>query len=149
MKKTLPLLALPLVLAACGSSNSSNNDNAASSPPTTTKAAPSPPSGGPVKVTESEWAIKPAATSAKAGKVTFDVANDGKIPHEMVVLKTTADKLGGGARVSEKTSVGETGDVAPGKTKKVTLKLKPGTYTLVCNIPAHYQQGMHAEFTVS
>jgi uncharacterized cupredoxin-like copper-binding protein len=28
------------------------------------------------------------------------------------------------------------------------LSLKPGHYSLVCNLPGHYMAGMHADFTV-
>lgn len=52
-------------------------------------------------------------------------------------------------RTCEGTSVGETGNVATGKTKSVTLKLKAGTYVLVCNIAQHYGLGMRAGFTVT
>jgi uncharacterized cupredoxin-like copper-binding protein len=30
----------------------------------------------------------------------------------------------------------------------VTLNLKPGHYSLVCNLPGHYMQGMRADLTV-
>jgi uncharacterized cupredoxin-like copper-binding protein len=102
--------------------------------------------------------------SAKAGKVKFVVANTGTIVHELIVLKTTTpfDQLpvadagdppapvtSGANKVSEATSAGETGNVASGKTKSVTLTLKKGTYALVCNIAQHYGLGMRAAFSVT
>ncbi len=102
-------------------------------------------------------------TSVKAGKVKFVVNNAGTIVHEMIVLKTPSpfDQLpvadagdppapvtAGANKVSEATKVGETGDVAIGKTKSVTLKLKKGSYVLVCNIAQHYGLGMRAALTV-
>jgi uncharacterized cupredoxin-like copper-binding protein len=98
-----------------------------------------------------------------AGKVTFVVKNAGTIVHELIVLKTSTpfDQLpivdggdppapvtSGANKVSEETSVGETGDVAKGTTKSVTLTLKKGSYVLVCNIAQHYGLGMRAIFTV-
>jgi uncharacterized cupredoxin-like copper-binding protein len=104
------------------------------------------------------------APSVKAGKVKFVAKNVGTIVHEMIVLKTTtafdhlpvgdagelpAPVTAGANKVSEATSVGETGDVAIGKTKSVTLKLKKGSYVLVCNIAQHYELGMRTAFSVT
>ena len=47
------------------------------------------------------------------------------------------------------TNVGETGDMETGATQTLTLDLAPGHYVFVCNLPGHYQQGMHASLTVS
>ena len=108
--------------------------------------------GGAVSVQLKEFKLTPKPTSVKAGKVTFTVKNTGKLMHEMVVLKTNvpAGKLpvNANSRVSEKSSVGEAGDVKPGQTKKVTLALKPGKYVLLCNIAGHYKAGQYAAFTV-
>jgi mono/diheme cytochrome c family protein/uncharacterized cupredoxin-like copper-binding protein len=104
-----------------------------------------------------------APASVTAGKVQFVVKNTGTIVHELIVLKTPSsfDQLpvvdagdppapaaSGANKVSETTSVGETGDVAKGTTKSVTLTLKKGSYVLVCNIAQHYGLGMRAAFTV-
>jgi uncharacterized cupredoxin-like copper-binding protein len=42
----------------------------------------------------------------------------------------------------------EIADLAPGKTGKLSLNLKPGNYVLFCNQPGHYQDGMLARLTV-
>jgi uncharacterized cupredoxin-like copper-binding protein len=69
----------------------------------------------------------------------------------MVVIRSAkpAGELGRGSRVSEAGSVGEVADLAPGKTKRLTLRLKPGHYDLICNMPGHYMAGMHTGLTVS
>ena len=105
-----------------------------------------------------------APASVKAGNVTFVAKNTGTIVHELIVLKSTTpfDQLPivdagdppahvatGANKVDEGTSVGETGNVATGTTKSVTLKLKAGTYVLVCNIAQHYGLGMRVAFTVT
>ncbi len=158
---TLPLAAGALALAAagCGGSAGQPASHSASSSPPAPAPAPAPataPAGhaaaaGQVAVALSEWAIRPSVPSAKAGVVTFNVRNDGKAPHEMVVIRTSkpAGGLGSGARVPETGSAGETGDVAPGASKTVSLRLKAGKYVLICNIPGHYMSGMHTAFTVS
>jgi uncharacterized cupredoxin-like copper-binding protein len=45
--------------------------------------------------------------------------------------------------------LGEIADLAPGKTGKLTLNLKPETYLLSCNQPGHYKDGMIAKVTVA
>ena len=80
--------------------------------------------------------VSPA--TAPAGKVTFTVKNNGTITHELIVLKTPTayNKLPSPTpairprrsravptRSVRTTSVGETGDVAKGETKSVTLDL--------------------------
>jgi len=106
-------------------------------------------------------------TSAPAGDVTFVVANDGTIDHELVVLKTDTafDQIPvnaagdppavvatGANKILEDNNVGETGepDVAKGDTRTFTIKnMQPGNYVLVCNLAAHYQMGLRAPFTVT
>ena len=105
-----------------------------------------------------------APASVPAGKVKFVVKNAGTIQHELIVLKSTTafDQLpivdandppvpvsSGANKVSETTSVGESGNVDVGKTKSVTLKLKTGSYVLVCNIAQHYGLGMRAAFSIT
>jgi uncharacterized cupredoxin-like copper-binding protein len=73
------------------------------------------------------------------------------VTHEFVVLKTT--KAAGslpfkGGRADEAGNVGETGDLAPGKSKTIALNLKPGHYALICNLPGHYRGGQHADLNV-
>lgn len=118
---------------------------------TATMPAKSPDPAGAVDVKLTEWAIQPATQTAKAGRVTFRVTNAGKVPHEMVVIKTDkqAGDLGTGSRISEAGSIGEAGDIAAGATKTVTLKMPKGHYALVCNVAGHYMSGMHADFTVA
>ncbi|WP_169542246.1 hypothetical protein [Solirubrobacter soli] len=87
-----------------------------------------------------------------AGKVTFTVTNDGAVTHEYIVLKTSqpaAQLPVSGGRASEAGHVSEIGDLPVGKTKTVTLDLKPGHYSIICNPPGHYLGGMHADLTVS
>jgi len=110
-----------------------------------------------VRVVEDEWSVKPDATSVPAGKVTFQIANQGKIEHELVVLKTdlaaTALKMRAAdpTKVDEEAgakNVGEVEDVAAGASKSETFDLAPGKYMLVCNVSGHYKSGMVAAFEV-
>lgn len=148
--RTLSLAAAgATLLAGCGSSSSASSSNA-SSPVATTATTAASAAPGAITGTLNEWSVAVSTAQAQAGKVTFDIANQGKVAHEFVVLRTTkaADKLGTGSRIGESGNVGETGDIAPGKSKTVTIALKPGHYSLVCNLPGHYMSGMHTDFTV-
>jgi uncharacterized cupredoxin-like copper-binding protein len=107
--------------------------------------------GGSAKVTLDEFSVKASPTSITHGKVTFTVKNAGDDEHEMVIIKTStpASKLKvSKGRASEKGELKEAEDIAGGKSKKLTVNLKKGHYALICNLPGHYQQGMHTDFTV-
>jgi uncharacterized cupredoxin-like copper-binding protein len=85
-----------------------------------------------VNVSESEFKIVLPSTSLKAGKVTFDVKNDGKIPHDLAIK--------GGAKTSL---------IQPGGSAQLTVTLKPGKYHLYCSVPGHEAAGMKVDVTVS
>jgi uncharacterized cupredoxin-like copper-binding protein len=103
-----------------------------------------------VPVSLKEFSVSPTSTQAAAGKVTFNVKNDGTITHEFVVVKTdnAAGSLLKGSRADETGNVGETGDLAAGASKSLTLSLPAGHYALICNLPGHYKAGQHTDFTV-
>ena len=42
----------------------------------------------------------------------------------------------------------EVENIAPGTGADLTANLSAGTYAVVCNLPGHYGQGMHADLTV-
>jgi uncharacterized cupredoxin-like copper-binding protein len=103
-----------------------------------------------------QMAIKLDKSEVPAGEVTFQVANvAANTPHEMVVIKL--DKPGqvpavdpAKNRVDEKKlmSMGEVSDLKAGQTGKLTVKLAPGSYELICNLKGHVAAGMVAPFTV-
>ena len=135
------IAGLSFTLAACGSS-----DKKAAEP------APAA-SGGAIAVSLKEFSVSPAAAETAAGSVSFDVKNEGKVVHEMVVVKL-ADGAGldsitkPDGTASEDASVGEAADIEPGATKSTTIDLKAGTYALICNLPGHFTGGMKTVFTV-
>jgi uncharacterized cupredoxin-like copper-binding protein len=96
---------------------------------TTTSAATS------VPVTETEFKIALPKTTVAAGSYSFEVANDGKIEHDLVVE---------GDGVDEKTQT-----IEAGKTATLKVDLKSGTYDVYCSIPGHKQAGMDVKLTVS
>jgi uncharacterized cupredoxin-like copper-binding protein len=109
-----------------------------------------------VKATLLSNAIQLDTHNLKAGAVKLDVTNaaDSNMTHELVVLKTDlaedALPVHKGAVPEEKfKKMGEVEDIAPGKSKHLTLTLAPGNYVLVCNKPGHYSMGMHASLHVA
>ncbi len=142
MLKVIALLSVALVaglaVTACGS--------AASGPAT-------------VLVTLGEWKVNPNTISVPAGKVTFQVTNQGTLEHEMVLLKTddapkalemsTTEQGTVDEEASDVKDVGEVEQVAAGTTKIGTFDLAPGKYVLICNVAGHYQAGMETAFVVN
>jgi len=84
---------------------------------------------------ESEFKIALPSTPVHAGQVTFDVQNEGKIPHDLVVQ---------GNGVDAKTPL-----LDAGRSKTLSVDLKPGTYDLFCSVPGHKEAGMDVKLTVS
>lgn len=157
----LPVLAAVIALCGCGSSGGTSGTTDASGrsgassgsgagQTTTAAAAPSGERKGTVAVALSEWKVGVPSAKATAGEVTFEARNTGKVPHELVVLRTSksADGLGTGNVVPEPGKLGGSGIIGPGAEKSVSVKLDPGHYVLICNLPSHYKLGMHADFTV-
>jgi len=103
-----------------------------------------------------EWEVAVDGATSKAGEVTFTISNKGTIGHEFLVVKTDI-ALGeiplDGDHFAEPTDgievIDEIGEFAKGTTEVLVLALEPGNYQLVCNLPDHYEAGMHASFTVS
>jgi plastocyanin len=138
------------LVAGCGSGDDGSSDATAAggggygagTPAKTTTAAPAAAAGagGTLKLAADETnglAFDHKTLTAKAGTVTITMDNPstGSLPHAIAV-----EGPGG---------VDEDGAVAqPGGTSKVSLKLKPGTYTFYCPVGSHRSAGMEGTLTV-
>ena len=95
--------------------------------------------------------------SVKAGSVTFKVTNKSHdITHEFLIAPLTVplkdvpyDKARSGIKESALKGVKELGDLEPGKSGEMTVRLKAGKYLLFCNLPGHYKAGMYHVLTVA
>ena len=99
--------------------------------PTTTTTAK--PAATKVPVSEVEFKITLASTNFKAGEITFEAKNDGKIPHDLAI-KGTSDK---------------TRLIPPGGSAELKVTLKAGKYELYCTVPGHEAAGMRLNITVA
>lgn len=103
-----------------------------------------------------EWAVSVSSHESKAGEVNFTMKNAGSIAHEFLVVKTDYEPgkipLGENNRFDEEaeglTVIDEIPEWEPGTTGKLTVKLEPGKYQLLCNIEAHYAAGMYTPLLV-
>jgi uncharacterized cupredoxin-like copper-binding protein len=102
---------------------------------TATTATTAAPAAQTVTASETEFKIALSPSSVHAGKVTFEVKNDGKIPHDLVVE---------GNGVKAKTPL-----LDAGESKTLEADLKPGTYDVYCSVPGHKEAGMDVKLTVS
>ena len=99
-------------------------------PATTTTAKPA---ATKVPVSEVEFKITLASTNFKAGEITFEAKNDGKIPHDLAIKGT-----------SDKTKL-----IPPGGSAELKVTLKAGKYELYCTVPGHEAAGMRLNIAVA
>jgi uncharacterized cupredoxin-like copper-binding protein len=83
-----------------------------------------------ITVKASEFKFRLSSTSVAHGTVTFNVVNQGKLPHDF--------KIGG-----KKTSL-----LSPGKSTKIQVALKAGTYKYLCTVAGHAAAGMKGTLRV-
>lgn len=122
----------------------------------TSAAAPSASPGGAGTISLLEWKVVVASTM-KAGPADLTIANQGTIPHELLIFQSDLDPVayptdadgniiedGGGI-----TLVSDGENVDPAGTQARSVDMTPGKYLFVCNIPTHFKQGMYAVVTVT
>jgi plastocyanin len=137
-------VALLLTLSACG-----GDAAPAAAVPTTAPAAAAPttaPAGDTapadtaqateIKATLSEWALELSQKEVAAGKVTFVVTNNGRMPHNLSVTDST------GAKGTTRTFTASDG------AQSLELTLAPGTYTVICALPGHADRGQKTVLVV-
>lgn len=162
--KTLAVCAILSSLTACTTNesperSSSNNSKGARN---SAIAASFSQANDSVKVTtinviEKEMTIQLSPATAPSGLVEFVVKNEGEKPHEFVIFRNDlpdkklpikAGNLDEGAKGLKHIGEINLSRLKSKATRALRLKLKPGRYLLVCNLPGHAQAGMKAEFVV-
>jgi uncharacterized cupredoxin-like copper-binding protein len=134
-------MALALIAAGAACGDDDDDDGGAS--------------GGGVGAALSDFKIELDESTAPAGKVTFDIENNGPSTHEFVVFKTDlaadalptkdgdVDEEGEGVE-----AIDEVEDIEADSTKTLDVDLDAGKYVVICNLPGHYKQGMYDTLTV-
>lgn len=116
-----------------------------------------PPPAGSVQIDliDPSFALTVDPATAPAGAVTFNVTNQGSILHNLRVIKTddTPDALPVDSTTFtvDETAVdvvAQLSEFDPGETQQLEAQLQTGAYVLICNVPTHYDSGMHAAFAV-
>ena len=135
---TAMLAACLVALAGCGSDDDDGGSTGAAEQSTAADTtAQSAPASNSVKLSETEFKITPADVPVdKAGKVTFEVANDGKFDHSLEVEGPSGEV--------------ETDTIPPGQSATLEVDLgKAGTYEMYCPIGNHRDMGMEGEISVA
>jgi uncharacterized cupredoxin-like copper-binding protein len=107
-----------------------------------------------VRVTEKDFRIS-APEQLRAGEVRFVSQNEGPDTHELIVVRDDGGPLPlrtDGLTVNEEALqpriVASADGFASQTHVEVTARLRPGRYTLLCNMAGHYLAGMHREIVV-
>lgn len=116
----LAVLALALVLSACGDDEGGGNDETAAT------------DGGPVAIEMGDMYFEPEAITVPAGEVIeVELDNVGASEHDLVLEDGT-----------------DTGTVPPGETRTVEIGPFDESTTGWCSVPGHQSSGMELEITV-
>jgi plastocyanin len=154
---TAVMAVLVLGAAGCGDDNSTASGAEEATTPTASSSASGSPAsptdvtGGRTTVSMTDFAFRPKALSAKAGKLRVTAKNDGNAEHELILIRTTRAANAvprEGSRASEAGNVGEIPEQEPGESASHTFTLEPGRYVYICNVPNHYASGMRGTLTV-
>ena len=85
----------------------------------------------------SEFHLSSSRSSAPAGRLVIQLANQGEDAHDLSVRRD------GGSNV-----LGTTGEVAHGRLGQLRLTLRPGRYVFFCAAPGHEALGMRTVLSV-
>lgn len=130
--RLMPLLSIALTLgvalAACGGAAKSSSNSQQSGGGSTVQVEVTTDKTGMLKWEKTEYTVS-------AGDVTFQVNNPAPVIHQFAVE-------GNGVNF-------QSPEFGPGTKNSYTIKgLKPGTYSIVCNVAGHKEAGMVAKLIV-
>lgn len=83
-----------------------------------------------IEIKAREFAFDPKEVSARPVEVTFVVKNEGSIEHNFVIED------------ANRRTVAQIAVIEAGKTEELKVTLRPGTFTIACNLPGHKDAGM-------
>jgi uncharacterized cupredoxin-like copper-binding protein len=125
MRRLAVPCALLLAAAGCGGNDGGGPTRSA------TAAA-----GGTLRVTAREYSFDPnRVVVSGAGALRIVLRNDGDLAHDIHLRRDGRD-------------IGGTPSFAPGGIRSVSLRLRSGTYELLCTVGDHAELGMKGRLTV-
>jgi plastocyanin len=89
-----------------------------------------------VEIELDDFLIRPQNVRAQAGELTFTVANQGRLGHNL--------RLSGGSEGEQVVTT----TLLPGDGATKTVTLAPGAYTMLCTVANHEQLGMTGRLVV-
>lgn len=103
-------------------------------------------------VSLTEWTVAPSRQSIPAGALTIAATNLGQTAHDLVIVRSDAGPkdlpiVDGRGDETKMKVIGRFQEFKSGEKEKL-FALDSGRYLLICNLPAHYQQGMVALLVV-
>ena len=119
------LLALTSLVAA---QDDESADSADSSSETTVRL---------IDIVATDFKLEPASVSVPQGVIAFAVRNQGVLDHNLAIED------------SRRQIVANSANIAAGGFATLNGNFPPGTYTMVCTLPAHREAGMVGTLTVT
>jgi len=117
-------------------SSSAEASTSAAAPTSSSSSAPAQAESQTVSVDEGEMYIRLSQDSLSAGTYSFEVTNNGRMPHDFVVEQGGSD-------------VAATEVLQPGESATLEVELAPGDYVFYCSVGAHRAAGMEFPVTVA
>jgi len=142
---------------AVSSTAPSSTAPSSTGPSTTAPGTAGPWANPTLPVNLSEFQVRLPAATVTTGVKTLQIANAGKVPHELLVFHTTIDPShfprNGDGTINEDAAgmdkVSDGANIDPGGSQLRTLDLsQAGTYVFLCNLAGHYSAGMYTTVTV-
>jgi uncharacterized cupredoxin-like copper-binding protein len=146
----IPLVAVSLMLAACGGTEGPDASEAREDSPSASAVEDTS-----VSVTLTDYSVTADPATAPAGKVTFEVDVEAGI-HALTVLRTelppgqlpTRDDGAYVNTIDDRIEV-IAWEAASDRKHTMDAELGPGAYVLICNLERHYTAGMWTGFKVA
>lgn len=107
--------------------------------------------GATINVTITDFAYTPDTFTVPAGAtVTVKATNKGAVEHEFAIMKAGTSVTPPFGDKDEGNIYWELDEIQAGTTKSATFTAptEPGTYEVICGLPAHIEKGMVAKLVV-
>jgi plastocyanin len=101
-----------------------------------------------LRIRMEEYRLVPQVVHARAGRLTIRARNAGLLAHNVKVERGDAQTPSENPDAPPPEPIGGTETVQHGEVSTGTLRLRPGTYRLVCTVANHDNLGMYGTLVV-